>query len=84
MAFEVTFELKESDLEYLRDVMRASKSEAKNLTETEILANAKSPSKDIQVDVPLFVSERIKKLATLVAMIEDSSGKYLTKSRLMY
>lgn len=81
MAFEVTFELKESDLEYFRDVMRASKSEAKNLTEAEILANAKSLSKDIQVDVPLFVSERIKKLATLVAMIEDSEWKIPDQER---
>ena len=81
MAFEVTFELKESDLEYFRDVMRESKSGVKNLTEAEILANAKSLSKDIQVDVPLFVSERIKKLATLVAMIEDSEWKIPDKER---
>ena len=81
MAFEVTFELKESDLEYFRHVMRASKSGAKNLTEAEILANAKSLSKDIQVDVPLFVSERIKKLATLVAMIEDSEWKIPDQER---
>jgi hypothetical protein len=59
MAFEVSFELKESDLAYFRDVLRESKLGAKNLTEAEILANAKSLSKDIQVYVPLFVSERI-------------------------
>jgi hypothetical protein len=39
--------------------LRESKLGAKNLTEAEILANAKSLSKDIQVYVPLFVSERI-------------------------
>ena len=32
MAFEVTFELKESDLEHFRNVMRQSKSGAKNLS----------------------------------------------------
>lgn len=72
MAFEITFELKESDLDYFRNVMREAKSEAKSLTEAEILANAKSLSNDVTADVPTFVSERIKKLAILVAMIEDS------------
>ncbi|WP_223270343.1 hypothetical protein [Colwellia sp. C1TZA3] len=41
MAFEVTFELKESDLEYFRDVMRQSRLGGKNLTEAEIIVNAK-------------------------------------------
>ena len=72
MAFEVTFELKESDLEHFRNVMREAKSGAKSLSETEILANAKSLSQDVKGDVPVFVSERIQKLETLVAMIEDS------------
>jgi len=81
MAFEVTFELKESDLEHFRNVMRQAKSGAKNLSEAEILANAKSLSKDIKVDVPVFVSERIKKLETLVDMIEDSEWKIPDEER---
>lgn len=81
MAFEVTFELKESDLEYFRNVMREAKSDAKSLTEAEILANAKSLSDNIKVNVPTFVSERIKTLATLVAMIEDSEWNIPDEAR---
>ncbi len=81
MAFEVTFELKESDLEHFRNVMRESKSGAQNLSETEILANAKSLSEDVKGDVPTFVSERIIKLETLVAMIEDSEWKIPEEER---
>ncbi|ASP46783.1 YkvA family protein [Cognaticolwellia beringensis] len=82
MAFEVTFELKESDLEHFRNVMREAKSEAKNLTDAEILANAKTLSLDIiKSDVPPFVSERIKKLETLVAMIEDAEWNIPDEAR---
>tara|TARA_R110000737_G_C14489631_1_gene469989 strand:- start:212 stop:760 length:549 start_codon:yes stop_codon:yes gene_type:complete len=81
MAFEVTFELKDSDLEHFRNVMREAKSGAKNLSEAEIIANAKSLSEDIKADVPTFVSERIKKLEILVAMIEDSEWKMPEEER---
>ncbi len=81
MAFEVTFELKESDLEHFRDVMRKAQSGAKNLSEQEILSNAKNLSNDINVEVPAFVSERIEKLKTLVAMIEDSEWQIPDEER---
>lgn len=68
----MTFELKESDLEHFRDVMRKAQDGAEKLSEQEILANAKKLSQSITVEVPAFVSERLKKLETLVAMIEDS------------
>ena len=72
MAFEVTFELKESDLDHFRDVMRKAQDGAKELSEQEILENAKDLSESISVEMPPFVSDRIAKLKTLVAMIEDS------------
>jgi len=72
MAFEVTFELKESDLDHFRDVMRKAQDGAKQLSEEEVLEHASKLSQEIKVDVPPFVSERIAKLETLVAMIKDS------------
>jgi len=81
MAFEVTFELKESDLDHFRTVMRQAQSGAKNLSEQEILANAKKLSEEVKGDVPEFVSTRIKKLQTLVAMIEDSEWKIPDEER---
>lgn len=81
MAFEVTFELKESDLEHFRNVMRQAQSGAKKLSEEEILANAKDLSCAVKGDVPAFVSERIKKLETLVAMVEDSEWEIPSEER---
>jgi len=71
MAFEVKFELTESDLEHFRDVMRKAQAGAKQLSEQEIIANAKKISQNIKANVPEFVRDRIQKLETFVAMIED-------------
>ncbi|MBA6253414.1 MULTISPECIES: YkvA family protein [unclassified Colwellia] len=81
MAFEVKFELTESDLDHFRDVMRKAQSGVAKLSEAVILSNAKSISQDIKGSVPEFVSERIKKLETLVAMIEDSEWKIPAEER---
>jgi len=81
MAFEVKFELKESDLDHFREVMRQAQSGAEKLSEKEILTNAKNLSEDVKGNVPEFVSERIKKLVTLVAMIEDDEWKIPEEER---
>ena len=65
------FELKESDLEYFRDVMKKAQSGAKNLNESQILSHAKNLSHDVKGTVPDFVSARLNKLETMVAIIED-------------
>ena len=61
MAFEVKFELKESDLEYFREVMRKAQAGTKNLDENQILSNAKKLSSDVKGNVPEVVSLRLKK-----------------------
>ena len=81
MAFEVKFELKDSDLEYFRDVMHKAQAGAKQLSEQDILANAKKLSHNIKDNVPEFVRDRIQKLETFVAMIEDSEWKMPTEER---
>lgn len=81
MAFEVTFELKESDMEHFRTVMREAQSGAKKLSEAVILANAKSLSQNLKVDVPEFVSLRLKKLDALVKMIEDAEWEIPSEER---
>lgn len=81
MAFEVKFELKDSDLDHFRDVMRKAQAGAKQLSEQSILDNAKSLSQNIKEDVPEFVRERIQKLETFVAMIEDSEWQMPNEER---
>jgi len=81
MAVEVKFELTESDLNHFRDVMHKAQAGAQQLSEQEILANAKSLSQDIKTNVPEFVRERIQKLETFVAMIEDNEWQIPSEER---
>jgi len=81
MAFEVKFELTESDLDHFRDVMRKAQAGAKQLSEREILDNAKELSEDIKGNVPEFVQERIQKLKVFVAMIEDNEWQIPSEER---
>lgn len=81
MAFEIKFELKDSDLDYFRNVMEKAQDVAKDLSEAQILANAKSLSEDVKGTVPEFVQERLAKLTTMIAIIEDSEWKISTEER---
>jgi len=81
MAFEVKFELKDSDMDHFRDVMRKAQAGAKQLSEQDILANAKKLSQNIKDNVPEFVRDRIQKLETFVAMIEDSEWQMPNEER---
>ena len=75
MAFEVTFELQDSDLDHFREVMKKAIEGASQLSESDILTNAKELSVNVKDNVPQFVVDRIRKLETLVSMIEDAEWK---------
>ena len=81
MAFEVKFELTDTDLEHFRGVMHKAQEGAKQISEQEILANAKNISQNIKGSVPEFVQERISKLETFVAMIEDNEWQIPNEER---
>ena len=81
MAIEVKFTLTDSDLEYFREVMKKAQGNLKSLDESAILANAKKLSCDVKGSVPEFVSERLQKLETMVAIIEDSEWQIPDEER---
>lgn len=71
MAFEIKFELQDSDLEYFREVMRKALAGAEKLEESHILAKASELASEVKGDVPEFVAKRLQQLDTLVRMIQD-------------
>jgi len=75
MAFEVKFELPEFD------ALRKAQTGATQLSEHDILANAQNLSQNIKANVPEFVRQRIQKLETFVAMIEDNEWQIPTEER---
>ena len=71
MAFEVKFDLSDSDLEYFRGVMKSVQAKVSGINENLILENAQKLSRDVKGGVPEFVLSRLQKLETLVAMVHD-------------
>lgn len=81
MAFEIKFELQDSDLDYFREVMRKALVSAEKLEESHILAKASELSGQVKADVPNFVSERLVKLERLVAMVKDDEWRISDSER---
>jgi len=81
MSIEVKFTLNDSDLEHFREVMKQAQGNVKNFDENSILANAKKLSADVKGTVPEFVSDRLQKLETMVAIIEDDEWQIPDEER---
>ncbi len=72
MTMRVTFELQPEDLKHFRLIMREARDAAKSLTADEILRAANNLLLEIEdAKVPHFIEERLKRLRTLIGMVED-------------
>lgn len=81
MAFTVQFDLDDNDLKYFREVMHKAQANAKTLSESTILANAKNLISDIKGTVPDYVRTRLYKVESLVAMVEDTDWEIPAQDR---
>ena len=71
---QIVIDLSEEDLEHFRHAMRRAKEAAKDLSATEITNAAQQLFDDTQATrVPEFVSSRMKRLGTLIAMVHDTN-----------
>jgi len=72
MTIEINFSLDDTDIEYFRGVMNRAQDEAGNATEEEIIKVASEVLRDANnLRAPLFVRDRLERLATMIAMLED-------------
>ena len=72
MTMRVTFELQPEDLKHFRLIMREARDAAKSLTADEILSSANNLLREIEdAKVPHFIEERLRRLRTLIGMVED-------------
>jgi uncharacterized membrane protein YkvA (DUF1232 family) len=72
MTINITFSLDDTDIEYFRGVMNRAQDEAGNASEQDIIREARKILESIDpAKPPLFVRERLERLATLIAMLED-------------
>lgn len=71
MTLTVSFDLQEQDLDYFRSIMQKTYSSVTQLSQQQVLASAKSLANAVEQQVPAFVAERLAKLRTLIALVED-------------
>lgn len=71
MAFDITFNLQDEDLDYFREVMRKALAGAEKLEESYILTKAGELAGEVKGNVPEFVRDRLAKLEVLIAMVKD-------------
>jgi uncharacterized membrane protein YkvA (DUF1232 family) len=74
MAMKITFELSDTDLEHFREVMVRSRKNAGDLSEAEIIENARTLLAQVwNSDTSDFIRERMRRLENLISMINDSA-----------
>ncbi len=82
MSLKVTFELSDRDLKSLRKEMRRVSAAAKNKSDADIIAAANDVLHNVpREQVPEFVAEWLDKVATLIAMLEDSTWQLQQRER---
>lgn len=76
MTLRVSFELGRADLDHFRLIMREAREAAVEMSHDEILQSAHGLLETVsQVEVPDFVSGRLKKIKIMIDMVEDSDWK---------
>lgn len=72
MTIDIKFSLDNSDIEYFREVMNRAQDGASDCSEQEIIDFARNILEGVEpAKPPLFVRERLERLATMIAMLED-------------
>lgn len=82
MSLKVTFELDDQDLLYFKRSMKEARAKAVAVPEAKVVEQASSMIETVrQSKVPLFVLERIDKLASLIDMLGDEEWALADEDR---
>ena len=72
MAIDINFSLDDTDIEFFRGIMSKAQDGAGTASDEEIIHKARTVLEGTEpVKPPLFVRERLARLATMIAMLED-------------
>ena len=73
MSLAITIELSDDDLKHFADAMHGAQQESKNLSSKEITDAASKLLQDGKDNkLPGFISERLSKIASMIAMVNDA------------
>ncbi len=69
---EITFELSNSDLDHFRGVMKKIRDKTEAMAEDEVINLSRQLLIDVRAsNAPAFIRERINRLETMIAMLQD-------------
>jgi len=72
MTIDINFSLDDTDIKFFRDIMNRALDGADHAPEQEIIDNARKVLDGVDLaKQSLFVRERLQRLATMIAMLED-------------
>ncbi len=72
MPLRITFTISDPDLKHFRQRMREARARSRDATSAEIVTGARDLLERVRaMDAPEFLAERIGKLETLIAMVDD-------------
>jgi len=73
MTIDINFSLDETDIEFFRGIMVQAQDGADGLSEQQIIIEARRVLDGVDsAKPPLFVRQRLERLATMIGMLEDS------------
>jgi len=72
MAIDISFSLGNTDIDFFRGIMNRAQDQADNISEQQIISEARKVLEGVNTaKQPLFVRQRLERLACMVAMLED-------------
>jgi uncharacterized membrane protein YkvA (DUF1232 family) len=82
MTLRITFDLEDKDLKYFRAQMKRAQASGERATEAEVIAKAQLMIEEVaNTKVPAFVAQRLEKLGSLIAMLEDDEWALEARER---
>jgi uncharacterized membrane protein YkvA (DUF1232 family) len=83
MSLDIRFTLEEQDLDYFRNVMHKAQQQAAKVDEAEIIDKASQLLNKVnESSAPGFVRKQLKKLRTMIAMLQDAEWPLEAQERL--
>jgi uncharacterized membrane protein YkvA (DUF1232 family) len=72
LAIDINFSLDETDISFFRDIMNRAQDGADHASEQQIILEARKVLEGVATGKqPLFVRQRLERLASMIAMLED-------------
>jgi len=82
MSFHISFRLSTADLEFFRDVMRKAREKSRDISQDQIIENARKLLKEVErSDTADFIRDHMSQLEVLIGMLLDEGWGLIEDDR---